>query len=207
MSKPHSLILVLAALSFSSAGALADANIALNAPVTLSGSAWGVGGWGAGTIAFPGSVNDGQFKDEGHNWDVDTVWWDITYSTGAEIIIHLGGLYTISAFTLQADNNDVYRVEYGVDDGLGGGAGYSTIWEAPATGGWGVTTRSTTLAAGVIANTLRITAHGGDGLYSVTELQAFGAPVPEPETYAMLLAGLGLLGVFTRRRPAAQFGA
>jgi hypothetical protein len=26
------------------------------------------------------------------------------------------------------------------------------------------------------------------------------APVPEPETYAMLLAGLGLLGAFSRRR-------
>jgi len=28
----------------------------------------------------------------------------------------------------------------------------------------------------------------------------FGAPVPEPETYAMILAGLGLLGFFARRR-------
>lgn len=26
------------------------------------------------------------------------------------------------------------------------------------------------------------------------------APVPEPETYAMMLAGLDLLGVMTRRR-------
>jgi hypothetical protein len=26
------------------------------------------------------------------------------------------------------------------------------------------------------------------------------APVPEPETYAMMLAGLGQLGVMTRRR-------
>jgi hypothetical protein len=26
------------------------------------------------------------------------------------------------------------------------------------------------------------------------------APIPEPETYAMMLAGLGLLGVMTRRR-------
>ncbi len=33
--------------------------------------------------------------------------------------------------------------------------------------------------------------------WSVT---AVAAPVPEPETYAMMLAGLGLLGVMTRRR-------
>jgi hypothetical protein len=30
------------------------------------------------------------------------------------------------------------------------------------------------------------------------------APIPEPETYAMMLAGLGLLGVMTRRRKQAQ---
>lgn len=30
------------------------------------------------------------------------------------------------------------------------------------------------------------------------------APVPEPETYAMLLAGLGLLGMMGRRRKSAQ---
>lgn len=35
------------------------------------------------------------------------------------------------------------------------------------------------------------------GQYSVA-LQAL--PVPEPETYAMLLAGLGLVGLSTRRR-------
>jgi len=29
------------------------------------------------------------------------------------------------------------------------------------------------------------------------------APVPEPETYAMLLAGLGLVGAMVRRRRAA----
>ncbi|WP_254452017.1 PEP-CTERM sorting domain-containing protein [Duganella vulcania] len=34
------------------------------------------------------------------------------------------------------------------------------------------------------------------GLYQI------GAPVPEPETYAMVLAGLGLVGVIARRRKA-----
>jgi hypothetical protein len=28
----------------------------------------------------------------------------------------------------------------------------------------------------------------------------YAAPVPEPETYAMLLAGLGLIGAMRRRR-------
>ncbi|MBK9347843.1 MAG: PEP-CTERM sorting domain-containing protein [Burkholderiales bacterium] len=30
------------------------------------------------------------------------------------------------------------------------------------------------------------------------------APVPEPETYAMLLAGLGVMGAVARRRKAKQ---
>ena len=38
-----------------------------------------------------------------------------------------------------------------------------------------------------------------DGAYALTL-----APVPEPETYAMLLAGLGLMGTIARRRSAAK---
>ena len=36
-----------------------------------------------------------------------------------------------------------------------------------------------------------------------SKLFVLTAPVPEPETYAMLLAGLGLLGVVARRRKLA----
>lgn len=43
-------------------------------------------------------------------------------------------------------------------------------------------------------------AAGISGTGSVSYMQ----PVPEPETYAMLLAGLGLLGIIGRRRKAAQ---
>jgi len=42
---------------------------------------------------------------------------------------------------------------------------------------------------------------GGRG----TQLQSFEVmPVPEPETYAMLLAGLGLVGAIARRRATAR---
>jgi len=55
-------------------------------------------------------------------------------------------------------------------------------------------------------NTVEIVVYNSDWYYgpnptglSVT-LQASYAPIPEPETWAMLLAGLGIVGVVTRRR-------
>jgi hypothetical protein len=41
------------------------------------------------------------------------------------------------------------------------------------------------------------------GLYSGS-IESISAPVPEPETYAMLLAGLGLMGAVVRRRSSRK---
>jgi carbonic anhydrase len=54
--------------------------------------------------------------------------------------------------------------------------------------------------------------HGGDardiqalnGRIVLTDVPGFASAVPEPETYAMLLAGLGLIGFAARRRLANQ---
>lgn len=56
------------------------------------------------------------------------------------------------------------------------------------------------LASGAYSLTLTGTAQA-KGSYSVALLAA--APVPEPETYSMLLAGLGLMGAIVRRRNKA----
>jgi hypothetical protein len=42
--------------------------------------------------------------------------------------------------------------------------------------------------------------HGGGTGFNINVTAELAAPVPEPETYAMMLAGLGLLGVMARRR-------
>ena len=41
---------------------------------------------------------------------------------------------------------------------------------------------------------------GGNGLVSISAINAEVSPVPESDAYAMLLAGLGLMGVVARRR-------
>jgi probable HAF family extracellular repeat protein len=41
------------------------------------------------------------------------------------------------------------------------------------------------------------------GINNHGQVAAFGSLIPEPETYAMLLAGLGLLGFIARRRKIA----
>lgn len=47
--------------------------------------------------------------------------------------------------------------------------------------------------------TFALTQNNGAGLYTLT-VKDLSAPVPEPETYAMMLAGLGIVGFAARRR-------
>ncbi len=66
------------------------------------------------------------------------------------------------------------------------------------------------LVSGMQVNLFYSSDYGAAGKYPASSILAFFlngtvsvsplAPVPEPETYAMLLAGLGLLGVLARRR-------
>ncbi len=64
---------------------------------------------------------------------------------------------------------------------------------------FGTATTFTGLAAGDYS--LAWTAFKGAGaIAGVVNVAGFAAPVPEPETYAMLLAGLGMMGLIARRR-------
>ena len=53
----------------------------------------------------------------------------------------------------------------------------------------------TSTTAGLAYVNLHSTAFGGG------EIRGFLAPVPEPETYALMALGLGVVGLWTRRRP------
>ena len=51
-----------------------------------------------------------------------------------------------------------------------------------------------------VSGSTRAVIPGGEGTVSITALNAVVTMVPEPEIYAMLLAGLGLIGGIARRR-------
>jgi len=154
--------------------------------------------WDAGTLAAQDSIVDGLFVSESQQWNHDTWWWDQDPSVNIDPVvttIALDQSYSISRFVVQADNNDVYQLQY--LDGIGN---WQIAWTISDVPGYGMTTRDSGLLAPIVTDQLKFVTVSGDNYYAVSEIQAFGVPVPEPETYALLLAGLGILGLVSRRR-------
>jgi len=178
----------------------ADTNVALGAAVLLNGSDFGQDpGWGNGVLAAGSTVTDGNTFELGHRWNLNTVYWHDTQASDT-ILIALGHTSIINSIFLQADNNDQYKVEYHGTDHLW--HDLTTLAPPNPPINYGLGNVSYTLGAAVTADGFRITGVNGDNLYAVSEFQANGtaAPVPEPESWAMLAAGFGLLGLMVRRR-------
>ncbi|MDR7308564.1 PEP-CTERM sorting domain-containing protein [Rhodoferax saidenbachensis] len=194
---------LLGALTLLAVSSLSQAasNVALGSSVTTTGSGFGNdGGWCCSAPAALSTVVDGSFVANGQQWNIGTVFWGGAY--GADVItISLPTLSSVSSLVLQGDNNDDYLIRY---------RNASNVWADLATispnRSWGMDMGGATFASPVTANAFSISIVGGDGLASVSEFQAIGAPVPEPETYALLLAGLGLVGTVARRRQARRQG-
>ncbi|MGB2832520.1 MAG: PEP-CTERM sorting domain-containing protein [Methylotenera sp.] len=186
-----------------SATSFAATNVALNAPVTLNGTFGGSDPvWGVGSIAAANTLTDGTSLAAATQWNLGTIYWFGSPNIGAtpffplnNIQVDLGGQFSIDSLVLQADDNDAYPVFYR----NGAADPWQSIWNAPAVGGFGMQTRTTSIAP-IIATSFLIGNAVGDGYFSVSEFQAFGAAVPEPETYVMLLTGLSLVGFMSRRR-------
>jgi len=198
------IIASLVGLLFSTSAWALPINVADGATVTLngtygvlrSGSVW----TGSVPVADASTLVDGDFNLAATEWRVGSVWWDQTVegSTNNNIVIDLGDVYDLIGFIVQADDNDAYLIEYW------DGSNWLSAWNIPVIGGWGDQTRPNPadngeiyeLATPISTDMLRFTGVGGDGYYSVTEIQAFA--VPEPGTLALL--GIGLLGLALSRR-------
>lgn len=187
-------LLTVAALSH------ASTNVALGATVSISGPDFGnSGSWGGSSPAPLSSVVDGVYLPNGTQWNTGTVFWSGAYDADS-VTITLAGTASVSSLTLQADNNDDYLVRY-----LDTADTWHSLTTISPHRSWGMDMGYATLSSPVLAKAFSISAVGGDGYYSVSEFQANGVmAVPEPETYAMLLAGLGVMGAVARRRKAQQ---
>ena len=105
----------------------------------------------------------------------------------------------------------LYRVGGGTGTGTGGTAGDTLVTSGSSlqTGAMDVWTLSSdNLTAGnyyvlVSGNLVSDTSASFGGAVMMSPM----APVPEPETYGMMLAGLGVLGFLARRRKAANQAA
>ncbi len=69
---------------------------------------------------------------------------------------------------------------------------------------WGLVSNTYTFTGITFGNTASGTDFFAFDNFTVGSLQQVKSPVPEPETYAMFLAGLGLMGYMARRRKENQ---
>lgn len=176
--------------------ACAATNVALGGAVSLLGTGFNDSGyWSGASPAAPSTVVDGVYLTTGTQWNTGTVFWSGAF--GADTVqIDLATAAKVTKIDLQADNNDDYGIAY---RDMGG------VWHDLTTisphRSWGMEMGQANFGE-VTATAFAIKAVGGDGYYSVSEFQAIGAPVPEPESIALMLAGMAVVGFVARRKSA-----
>ena len=134
--------------------------------------------WGCGFVVEPETLADGLLFPRGQGWDNGAVWWDTNDGQERWIELDLGGIFTIDAAIVQADDNDSYLLSY---RDLETGA-WVPMWSLPAPSGGGMQTRPDpgdssarqVFDPPITTDRLRFEADEGDNLYAVSEIQVFG---------------------------------
>ncbi|QDV83182.1 discoidin domain-containing protein [Planctomycetes bacterium TBK1r] len=160
-------------------------------------------------------IFDGEIPAEVSFWSSPTTvyWSQQTGASGVSFTIDYGELFNLDDLLISVDNNDSYKIDYSAN-----GVDFLSLTEiqiGDGDVGFGMDTMSTDSSSGeyvanidfapVNARHIRIYASGGDGRYSIGELQAFGTTlgsvnaVPEPSSLA-LFSLVGLCAVVRRRR-------
>ncbi len=129
----------------------------------------------------------------------------IAGSAGQTFLDH----YTFNLSSASAFNAIVTQFDLGSMFGITSlGVNLFTGGGAPVQSGFSLGAIGLVSAPSIVAGTYDLRVNGtltgsAGGTYGGT-MSAVAAPVPEPETYAMMLAGLGLMGFMARRRKQAQ---
>src|SRR5436190_15734083 len=114
-------------------------------------------------VTNPQLLTDGRQAGEGEDWNAPAA--AILQSEQAFVDYDLGGSTAIDAVVLQGDNNDDYVVSVSDD-----GTAFRELWVAHPVASPGLRARAAD-GLGGRGRWIRLSARGGDRMFSVTELQ------------------------------------
>jgi len=115
-------------------------------------------------VKDPQRLTDGLYSNEGDEWLTDVTSRFLTARSFVEY--DLGADQTIRCALTQADNNDVYNLSGSLD-----GVSWQPLWRVGADNAAGMRLRNQKLEAH--ARYVRLSATGGDALYSVAEIALY----------------------------------
>ncbi|HEU4410571.1 MAG TPA: discoidin domain-containing protein [Polyangiaceae bacterium] len=119
-------------------------------------------------VNAPDRLTDGVAAGNGEPYDSELA--ARLNDANATVVYDLGESRKIASVWLQGDNDDNYTVEISDDN-----KDYRRLWSAPSANEQGLQERFTS-ALNDTGRYLRVRARGGDGVYSLSEVQAFTDP-------------------------------
>jgi len=127
-------------------------------------------------------LTDGSVAPDGGHWQIAGV---AQFERGEAFVEYdLGSVRRIRAAWLQGDNNDIYQLATSLD-----GVVFKKLWDAGPVSRPGLQARSDRGLNGE-ARYVRVTASGGDGNYSLSEVQLFTEPPESLPLRVQLTSGI-----------------